>query len=346
MISETALFSTIVASFVIESYKLLSPPDSGSQSAFLLGQISLQLAGLANGTYVQPESYPIPPPSASIICVNILWILSFLLSTTSALFATLMLQWARIYLDLPQIPSIPKERARVRSVLFFGMKRYRMHLAVETAPTLLHLSVFLFLIGLVVFFFTIFKPVAVVVLVSVGVFGLAYFALTILPYLDHSCPYRTPMSSLWWHLWHTWFSYLARCLHLTVTWLHICLVPLNLGEITSQTSWRQRKLSQWSDTTGKVSEKHRKRLEQGFRGTVVEYARKASQDTDVKALTWLFQLPAFTEKGKIQKFVAGLPEETTIQLSNESFREGRVTFRDRLLAVFRSCTPGAASWCS
>ncbi len=87
-----------------------------------------------------------------------------LLGITSALFATLMLQWARIYIDLPQIPSLPKVRARVGSVLFFGMEKYRMHLAVETTPTLLHLSVFLFFIGLVIFFFTIFKTVAIVIL--------------------------------------------------------------------------------------------------------------------------------------------------------------------------------------
>ena len=254
-----------------------------------------------------------------------------------------MLQWARIFIDLPQIPSISKERARVRSVLFFGMKKYRMHLAVETAPTLLHLSVFLFFIGLVVFFFTIFKTVAIVILIAVGVFGLAYFTLTILPCLDHSCPYRTPMSSLWWHLWHTSHSYIARYLQFIVTQLHNCLVPLNLGEITSQTSRRQRVLTQWLQTIETFSKKHGKRLEQGFRGTVVEYAREASQDTDVEALTWLFQLPALTEKSKIQKFVASLPGETTIQLLSKSFQEGKVSFRHHLSTLIRSCTPGTAS---
>jgi hypothetical protein len=194
-ILETALFSATVASFIIESYKLLSP-DPASQSAFLLGQLSQQFAGSANGTYVQPQSYPSSPPSTSIICVNILWLLSFLLSTASALFATLMLQWVRIYTDLPQFPNVPKERARVRSYLFFGVVKYRMHLAVKTAPLLLHLSVFLFFTGLVVFFFTIFKLVAIVISIAVGLFGLAYFALTILPCLDHSSPYRTPISSI------------------------------------------------------------------------------------------------------------------------------------------------------
>ncbi|KAN0113969.1 hypothetical protein V8E52_007118 [Russula decolorans] len=336
----TGLFSAIVASFIIESYKLLSPPDPASQSAFLLGQLSQQISGLANGTYVQPQSYPSSPPSASIVCVNILWLLSFLLSTTSALFATLMLQWARIYLNLPQTPSIPKERARVRSFLFFGMKKYRMHLAVETAPTLLHLSVFLFFIGLVVFFFTIYKTVAVVISIAVGLFGLAYFTLTILPCLDHSCPYRTPMSSPWWYLWHTSLSYVTQYLHFILRQFHSCLVPLNLGDITTR---RQRILTQWLQAIEDFARKHGKRLKHGFRRTVVEYAREASRDIDVDALTWLFQLPALTEKSKIQKFVASLPGETIIQLLSKSFQDGKVSFRHHLSTLFRSCTPGTAS---
>ena len=131
-----------------------------------------------------------------------------------------MQQWARIYIELPQPPSIPRERARVRSYLFLGMDRYFMHVVVEMAPTLLHLSVFLFYIGLVVFFFTIYKTVAIAILISVGIFGLAYLTLIILPCVDHSCPYRTPMSRLWWYLWHTSFSCVAPCLRSLLRQLH------------------------------------------------------------------------------------------------------------------------------
>ena len=99
-IRETALFSTIVASFIIASYPQLSP-DTGGQTVFLLGQLSQQFAAFANGTHVQPE--PLPPfaPSASIIHVNTMWLLSFLLSTTSALYMTMIQQWGRTYIALP-----------------------------------------------------------------------------------------------------------------------------------------------------------------------------------------------------------------------------------------------------
>ena len=251
-----------------------------------------------------------------------------------------MQQWARIYLDLLETPSVPKERARVRSFLFFGVEKYRMHLAVKTAPTLLHLSVFLFFIGLVIFFFTIYKTVAIVISIAVGLFGLAYLFLTIIPCLDHSCPYRTPMSSPWWYLWHTSLSYVTQYLHFILRQLHTCLVPLNLGDITTR---RQRILTQWLETIEEFAGKHGKRLKHGFRRTVVEYAREASRDIDVDALTWLFQLPALTEKSKIQKFVASLPGETIIQLLSKSFQDGKVSFRHHLSTLFRSCTPGTAS---
>jgi hypothetical protein len=252
-----------------------------------------------------------------------------------------MLQWARTYIDLPQTPSVPKERARVRSVLFFGTEKYRMGLTLQTAPTL-HISVFLFFIGLVVFFFTIFKTVAVVILIFVGCFGWAYFTLTILPLLDHTSPYRTPMSSLWWYLWHNSLSYVTQHLHFILRQLHNCLVPLNLGEITTR---RQRILTRWLQTIEDLAEKHGKCLKHGFRGAIFEYALEASQDIDVEALAWLFQLPAFTEKSKIQKFVATLTGETIIQLLSKSFswQDGRVTFRHRLSTLFRSCTPGTTS---
>src|SRR6266851_3850311 len=188
---KTGLFSAIVGAFIIESYKKLSP-DSGDQTVVLLGQISRQLAGSANGTC--SDSLANQSPSAAIVLVNAMWLMSLVLSVTSALFATLLQQWARRYIEMPQVPGLANERARVRSYLFLGTLEYDMFLAVETVPTLLHFSVFLFFSGLVIFFFTIHKTVAIAVSVAVGAFAVIYFTLTILPYFDHKCPYRTPIS--------------------------------------------------------------------------------------------------------------------------------------------------------
>ncbi|KAI0265484.1 hypothetical protein BGY98DRAFT_1035620, partial [Russula aff. rugulosa BPL654] len=136
------VFIPIVASFIIESYKFLSPN---------IGQ------------------NPSPPPAASIIIVNVLWLISLVLNITLTLFATstLMEQWTRGDTQLPQVPRTSRFHMDSRSYLF-----------------LCTLSVLLFLAGLVIFFFIIHKIVGIVVLIVlivVGLFGMVYLVLR--PYL-------------------------------------------------------------------------------------------------------------------------------------------------------------------
>lgn len=170
---KTGIFSAIVASFIIESYKMLSQ-DGGDQ-------ISLQ-----------------PSPPVSIIMVNITWLINLLLNIVSALFATLTLQWSRRFAQVPSVPRAPRDRVLSRSFPFVGTLTYDLDRAVAMTVMLLHLSVFLFLVGLVIFFFTINKIVATVVSAAVRLFGVVYFTLTFLACIDRSCPYRTPLSDVWW----------------------------------------------------------------------------------------------------------------------------------------------------
>jgi Family of unknown function (DUF6535) len=146
----------------------------------------------------QNSLQPPPAPAASIVTVNIMWLISLVLNIISALFATLTLQSTRRYTQLTQVPRATRDRVHGRSILFLGTLTYDMDHAVTTTVMLLHFSVFLFLVGLVTFFFTINKIVATVVSIAVGVFGVVYFTLSILACIDRSCPYRTPLSDVWW----------------------------------------------------------------------------------------------------------------------------------------------------
>ena len=177
-ISKTGLFSAIVGAFIIEFYKKLSS-DSGDQTVALLQQISHQLPNSPNIPYSNTANQPSPHGTA-MIWVNALWLISLVLSLTCALIATLLQQWARRYIETPKSANILRHRARVRSLLLFGTSLYKITLIVEILPTLLHLSVYLFLGGLVIAFHTIHKTVAIAVDVAVGVSGLAYIALSIL----------------------------------------------------------------------------------------------------------------------------------------------------------------------
>ena len=208
--------------------------------------------------------------------------------------------------------------------------------AVEAAPALLHLSVFLFFAGLVLFLFTIFKAVAIVVSICVGFFGFVYLILTILPCLDHRCPYRTPMSSIWWYCWHTSLGFFALSVRWPLKRLHGFIVPYNPGEITSS---RQRILSDWWGLLDDSVKKHGRRIKDGFRGTIVRRAID-SADVDPKALTWLLKQPALAGKSKIQEFVASIPGDTIVQLISAPIHSGKI-FSQHLSTLMRSCTPGS-----
>jgi hypothetical protein len=333
--SKTGLFSAIVGAFIIEFYKKLSP-DSGDQTVNLLCQISQQLPNSMNGNCSTLQTDKSFSPGASIIWVNSMWIMSLLLSLTSALFATLLQQWARRYVQMPQIPTEPKQRARVRSFLFFGARKFNMRIAVETAPTLLHLSVFLFFIGLVILFYTIHKTVAIIVSICVGIFVVAYVTLTILPYIYHNCPYHTSMSNIWWYISHiTLFSF-SFCFHRLVWSLHDWLVPPNLGVVNSNI---QRILVSGLDIFKRTFKKHGRRLKDGFRQTVVQMALETSDDVDLEALTWWLEHPALVEESKAQDFLACIPRQTVVQLMSDPDR--KLIFKEHLLTLLRSCIPGS-----
>lgn len=266
-----------------------------------------------------------------------MWALSLVLSIMSALSAISIQQWASRYLQLPQIPSLASEQARVRSFLFFGAHKYGITNAVELTPMLLHLSIALFFAGLVLSFFIVYKTIAIVLLISIGLFGVVYLALTILPCIDYRFPFRTPLSSVCWYLWHTSLSSATLCLRWLLRLLHGCLVPYNLGDVTSP---RQRILTRWLQTTDNSVEKHKRHLKDGFRRSIVQGALDAPVVVDLKALTWLFRRPGLAEHCKFQEFVANMPGGTIIQLMSGPVESGRIVFRDHLLTLLRSCTPG------
>ena len=205
-------FSAIVAAFIIEFYKQLSP-DSGDHTVAFLGQILRKLVNLPNGTYSITANQP-SPPSAFMIWAIAMWLISPVSSLASALTATLLQQWERRYVETPNVPSKPNHPARVRSYLFLGTGLFQMQFVSQLAFSRLHFYVCLFLAGLVMVFHGI--NIAIAVEVAVGVFGLACITLSILPCLDVPCPYPTPIFPFLWCPTHSILSIAAVCLRLSV----------------------------------------------------------------------------------------------------------------------------------
>ena len=301
--SKTGLFSVIVAAFIIEFYKKLSP-DSGEQTVDLLGQISKQLSNLPNGNLSITANQP-SPPSASMIWVNAMWLISLVLSLTSALIATLLQQWARSYVDTPSVPSEPKKRARVRLFLFLGTESYKMRHIVQLAFSLLHISVYLFFGGLVIVFHTVHKNVAIAVDFAVGLCGLAYITLSILPCLDVQCPYRTPVSYVLWYPWHAVVSFTTRGLG----WL-LGKIPVQAGNVTP----RLRKLLDWLYLYGMAGKTHWRYITDGLGKSIINGAVNRPENGDRKIVTMLFNRLALGDGSKLLKFAASIPRNKILDL--------------------------------
>ncbi|KAK7024759.1 hypothetical protein R3P38DRAFT_3532470 [Favolaschia claudopus] len=195
------LFSASLTAFIIESYRALNP-DSGDLTVELLGQISLQLAASANGSTFQLPSSPPPPftpPLTSLIC-NGFWFISLGLSLSCALIATFVQQWAREFLHKADVHCAPLVRARIFSFLYYGLKRFKMHIVVEIIPLLLHLALFSFFAGLVAFLIPVSTGMTAIAVTLLGLIGSIYCVLSLLPLLYLDSPYRTPLSGSFWQI--------------------------------------------------------------------------------------------------------------------------------------------------
>jgi hypothetical protein len=83
--------------------------------------------------------------------VNLYWFLSLVLALLCAFTATLVKQWGRNYLHEVARHPAAYRRARVRAFLFEGLEHFGLPAIVNAVPTLLHGSLFIFLMGLVEF---------------------------------------------------------------------------------------------------------------------------------------------------------------------------------------------------
>ncbi|KAJ7451222.1 hypothetical protein B0H11DRAFT_1821906 [Mycena galericulata] len=199
MLIFAGLFSASLTAFLIESYKTLNP-DSGNETVIYLAQISQQLAAASSGRqFPLPQLTTFTPPTSSLVC-NALWFISLGLSLTCALIATLLEQWARDFLHKADMRSSPVIKARIFSYLYYGLKRFNLHMVVDLVPLLLHASLLFFFSGLVAFLIPVNAVMTVIAATLLGVVAAIYAILTLLPLLYIDCPYRTPLSGTFWRL--------------------------------------------------------------------------------------------------------------------------------------------------
>lgn len=197
------LFSAVLTSFLGQSIQKLQP-DPTQQSAYYQNQslavlvhISQQIAAI--GSQVSNSSTPPPPylspkPSSSDILVNVCWLISLVCSLSAAFLAILIQQWVRSYMQVFQLYDHPLKRARFRQFFFEGAKG--MPALAEAVPGLIHLSLFLFFIGLGDSILNISTTVGVTTIVPICFCGISYLYTVLAPVWNPQSPYRNPYSVL------------------------------------------------------------------------------------------------------------------------------------------------------
>ena len=294
-VGQTGLFSAIVAAFVIGGLSNLQP-DTGTSSVDLLSQISQQLAAAFTNesqssvvlTFPDRSSFHAP---TSALLTNILWLISLIVSLSCALLATLLQQWARRYLLITQSHgSKLHDRARIRSFFAEGVIKFHLPKVVDALPALLHISVFFFLAGLLVYIYSIHHTLFFFILPPILLCGIAYSVLTLMPIVHHSSPYQTPLSSLAW-----------SC----------CMRFLRMVKLVSGYSFLIRnrdKLVIWSKVTSPPFESlgySEYKLEQSMVRHFEASAKRQNWTMDARALAWT--LDALDEDHELEQFAAGIP---------------------------------------
>ncbi|KAN0139080.1 hypothetical protein V8E53_003082 [Lactarius tabidus] len=197
----TGLFSAVVATFISMSIQDIQA-NPQETSNFYLASIHQAITGSNLSNISLPPSPPTFTPPTYGIWINSLWFLSLVISMTCAVLANLLQQWARKYLKVTQPRSTSSEprRARYRAFYADGVDNFLLPWVFEALPAMLHLSVFLFFAGLIVFLWNFDPTISKLILSWVAGCVVLYGYITFIPTFRHDSPYNTPFSPLAWSI--------------------------------------------------------------------------------------------------------------------------------------------------
>ena len=228
--------------------------------------------------------------------------------------ATFIQKWARRYIRVTQ-PSrySPHKRARLRAFFSEGVDKWHVSWAVEALPTLLHISLFLFFVGLVIYLSSTNHFVFGMVVWWVVLSMIAYLSITFLPIFRPNSPYIAPLSSPIWYLYGSIRYAVFKVLSFqTIGYSHL------------DPAHRFRRLedhyyNQFFEDIGKTAEK---------------VAWKQASEIDVRVLQSTFD--ALDEAGAQEEFFGAIPgffESKEVNLLEEHLTD---EFREKLrLALYR-----------
>jgi hypothetical protein len=139
-----------------------------------------------------PPPFPTFEPSFSNIRVNAFWVVALVCSLSAALLAILIQQWVRSYMQVFQRYDHPLKRARFRQFFFEGSEGMRK--LAKQVPRLIHISLFLFFLGLCDSMLHTNSTVGVTTVVPICLCGMIYLYSVTIHLTDMQSPYKTLIS--------------------------------------------------------------------------------------------------------------------------------------------------------
>ncbi|KAK7693021.1 hypothetical protein QCA50_002586 [Cerrena zonata] len=220
------LFSAVITTFIVESYKTLQEQSEDTTNQILL-QLSAQLASLTLSNNFINSTLPPYTTSAFVpirfsVLINTLWLLSLILALVTASLGILVKQW--LHELMARDTQDPRRQVKLRFFREIGVQRWQVLEIAAALPLLLQLALLLFFIGLSAFFHNL-NPIVTWVVTGVMILWLIFYLfMTFAPAFSSQCPYKTPILKGFLHRVrvgsHFWISSLGHVLysHIPATW--------------------------------------------------------------------------------------------------------------------------------
>jgi hypothetical protein len=186
---QAALFSSVLASFLSQSFVLTQSNPVDETNALLL-EI---LQSIRNVSDININTTTSNPASSTALWINSLWFASLICALTASFFAMLARQWIQQYKHwMSSHPDDPQAKARLRHFRHLGIQRWRVGAVIWTLPFILHVSLLLFFAGLVLFAFRAHPVIGMVSALLVALTIVFYLITIALPFFFAQCPFQTP----------------------------------------------------------------------------------------------------------------------------------------------------------
>ncbi|KAH9831848.1 uncharacterized protein C8Q71DRAFT_714946, partial [Rhodofomes roseus] len=186
------LFSAILTAFVVQYYPTLQT-DANTQPQIVVTMAFNQTN--VTTTYSTPDSSD-TAPDAFTVAINALWFLALVLSIASASLAISVKQWLAHYVPSDSDIGHTRLRLHIWHLRSRGLARWHVPEIVGILPLLLQISATLFLIGVVLFLWTLNKAIACLIIIPVSTLLFFTAGSTLVPLVELDCPYKSPVS--WW----------------------------------------------------------------------------------------------------------------------------------------------------